>query len=249
MENLFSMNEKVCLVTGGSSGLGSYMAHGFLVAGASRVYITARSYEKLSAKADELSSLGKGECIPISGDLSSLEGISSLASEIKEREPYIDVLVNNAGLGLATSIDSLEAEDWDRVMDINARSPLFLTQALLPFLKKGKGCIINISDTLAPSGIKNFSLYSGAKSALEGITKSLAKELAPDIRVNAISPGAILWPEDEDLSEDQQKQRLTKVPLGRIGCPEDISSLAVFLSEAEYITGQVIKVDGGRSIN
>ena len=92
-------------------------------------------------------------------------------------------------------------------------------------------------------------MYSGAKSALEGITKSLAKELAPDIRVNAISPGAILWPEDEDLSEDQQKQRLAKVPLGRIGCPKDISSLAVFLSEAEYITGQVIKVDGGRSIN
>ena len=109
--------------------------------------------------------------------------------------------------------------------------------------------MINISDTLAPSGIKNFSLYSGAKSALEaGITKSLAKELAPKIRVNAISPGAILWPEDEDLTEEQQKERLTKVPLGRIGSPEDISSLALFLTTAEYITGQVIKVDGGRSV-
>ena len=96
MENLFSMDGKVCLVTGGSSGLGSYMAHGFLVAGAARVYITARSYEKLNAKADELSSLGAGECIPISGDLSSLEGINSLVSKIKETEPYIDVLVNNA---------------------------------------------------------------------------------------------------------------------------------------------------------
>ena len=89
----------------------------------------------------------------------------------------------------------------------------------------------------------------GSEMCIRDSTKSLAKELAPDIRVNAISPGAILWPEDEDLSEDQQKQRLAKVPLGRIGCPEDISSLAVFLSEAEYITGQVIKVDGGRSIN
>ena len=125
---------------------------------------------------------------------------------------------------------------------------MFLTKVLLPFLRNGKGSVINISDTLAPSGIKNFSLYSGAKSALEGITKSLARELAPEIRVNAISPGAILWPEDEDLSEEQQKERLKKVPLGRIGSPEDISSLAVFLSNAEYITGQVIKVDGGRSI-
>ena len=139
-------------------------------------------------------------------------------------------------------------KEWNNLLATNATVPLFLTQALLPFLKKGKGCVINISDTLAPSGIKNFSLYSGAKSALEGITKSLAKELAPEITVNAIAPGAILWPEDEDLSDADQKVRLTKVPLGRIGCPEDISSVAVFLSSAEYITGQVIKVDGGRSV-
>ena len=170
------------------------------------------------------------------------QGLSEITDELS-------VLINNASSFYPTPIDEASMDEWNNLMATNATTPLFLTQALLPFLKKGKGCIINISDTLAPSGIKNFSLYSGAKSALEGITKSLAKELAPDIRVNAISPGAILWPEDEDLSEDQQKQRLTKVPLGRIGCPEDISSLAVFLSEAEYITGQVIKVDGGRSIN
>ena len=133
-------------------------------------------------------------------------------------------------------------KEWNNLLATNTTVPLFLTQALLPFLKKGKGCVINISDTLAPSGIKNFSLYSGAKSALEGITKSLAKELAPEIRVNAIAPGAILWPEDEDLSDADQKVRLTKVPLGRIGCPKDISSVAVFLSSAEYITGQVIKL-------
>ena len=170
------------------------------------------------------------------------QGLSELTDELS-------VLINNASSFYPTPIEDASMDEWNNLMATNATTPLFLIQALLPFLKKGKGCIINISDTLAPSGIKKFSLYSGAKSALEGITKSLAKELAPDIRVNAISPGAILWPEDEDLSEDQQKQRLAKVPLGRIGCPEDISSLAVFLSEAEYITGQVIKVDGGRSIN
>jgi len=159
------------------------------------------------------------------------------------------VLVNNASSFYPTPIKEASVNEWNNLMATNATIPLFLTQALLPFLRKGKGCVINISDTLAPSGIKNFSLYSGAKSALEGITKSLAKELAPEIRVNAISPGAILWPEDEDLSEEQQKIRLSRVPLGRIGNPRDISSVAVFLSDAKYITGQVIKVDGGRSIN
>ena len=166
-------------------------------------------------------------------------------SEITDQ---LAVLINNASSFYPTPIENASMNDWNDLMATNATTPLFLVQALLPFLKKGKGCVINISDTLAPSGIKNFSLYAGAKSALEGITKSLAKELAPEIRVNAISPGAILWPEDEDLTEDQQKERLTKVPLGRIGSPEDISSLAVFLANAEYITGQVIKVDGGRSI-
>ena len=157
-------------------------------------------------------------------------------------------LVNNASSFYPTPIEQASQNEWDDLLATNATTPLFLTQALLPFLKKGKGCVINISDTLAPNGIKNFSLYSGAKSALEGITKSLAKELAPDIRVNAISPGAILWPEDEDLTEEQQKERLSKVPLGRIGSPKDISSVAVFLTSAKYITGQVIKVDGGRSV-
>ena len=179
-------------------------------------------------------------------DESSIKKLTQGLSEITDE---LSVLINNASSFYPTPIEDASMDEWNNLMATNATTPLFLTQALLPFLKKGKGCIINISDTLAPCGIKNFSLYSGAKSALEGITKSLAKELAPDIRVNAISPGAILWPEDEDLSEDQQKQRLAKVPLGRIGCPKDISSLAVFLSEAEYITGQVIKVDGGRSIN
>ena len=198
---------------------------------------------------ENLNGIRKDSCFTLQADFDDESSIKKLTQGLSEITDELSVLINNASSFYPTPIEDASMDEWNNLMATNATAPLFLTQALLPFLKKGKGCIINISDTLAPSGIKNFSLYSGAKSALEGITKSLAKELAPDIRVNAISPGAILWPEDEDLSEDQQKQRLTKVPLGRIGCPEDISSLAVFLSEAEYITGQVIKVDGGRSIN
>ena len=210
-------------------------------------------YNSSESEANEikktLNKIRKDSCFTIQANFDDKSSIKKLTQGLSEITDELSVLINNASSFYPTPIDDASMDEWNNLMATNATTPLFLTQALLPFLKKGKGCIINISDTLAPSGIKNFSLYSGAKSALEGITKSLAKELAPDIRVNAISPGAILWPEDEDLSEDQQKQRLTKVPLGRIGCPEDISSLAVFLSEAEYITGQVIKVDGGRSIN
>ena len=210
-------------------------------------------YNSSESEADEikktLNKIRKDSCFTLQADFDDESSIKKLTQGLSEITDELSVLINNASSFYPTPIEDASMDEWNNLMATNATTPLFLTQALLPFLKKGKGCIINISDTLAPSGIKNFSLYSGAKSALEGITKSLAKELAPDIRVNAISPGAILWPEDEDLSEDQQKQRLAKVPLGRIGCPEDISSLAVFLSEAEYITGQVIKVDGGRSIN
>ena len=197
---------------------------------------------------ESLNSIRKDSCFVIQADFNDKSSIERLAKGVAEITDELGVLINNASSFYPTPIEQASQNEWDDLMATNATTPLFLTQALLPFLKKAKGCVINISDTLAPSGIKNFSLYSGAKSALEGITKSLAKELAPDIRVNAISPGAILWPEDEDLTEEQQKERLSKVPLGRIGSPEDISSVAVFLTDAKYITGQVIKVDGGRSV-
>ena len=129
IETLFSMSGKVCLVTGGSSGLGSYMAQGFLEAGAARVYITARSAENLKEKAIELSQIADGECLSLAGDLATLEGVEALSTEIHEREQHIDVLVNNAGIGTGAYIDDLKAADWDRTMDLNLRSPLFLTQA------------------------------------------------------------------------------------------------------------------------
>ena len=124
--------------------------------------------------------------------------------------------------------------------DTNATTPLFLTQALLRHLKKGEGCVINISDSLVKNGIKDYSLYSAAKSALEGITKSLAKELAPEVRVNGIAPGAILWPDDKDLSDQEKQSILEKVAIGRIGKPEDIASSIFFLTQSKYITGQII---------
>ena len=243
------MKQKFIFLTGGAKRIGKTTCKHFHNEGFNIIFHYNSSESDANEIKKTLNKIRKDSCFTLQADFDDESSIKKLTQGLSEITDELSVLINNASSFYPTPIEDASMDEWNNLMATNATTPLFLTQALLPFLKKGKGCIINISDTLAPSGIKNFSLYSGAKSALEGITKSLAKELAPDIRVNAISPGAILWPEDEDLSDDQQKQRLTKVPLGRIGCPEDISSLAVFLSEAEYITGQVIKVDGGRSIN
>ena len=243
------MKQKFIFLTGGAKRIGKTTCKHFHNEGFNIIFHYNSSKSEANEIKKNLNEIRKDSCFTLQADFDDESSIKKLSQGLSEITDELSVLINNASSFYPTPIEDASMDEWNNLMATNATTPLFLTQALLPFLKKGKGCIINISDTLAPSGIKNFSLYSGAKSALEGITKSLAKELAPDIRVNAISPGAILWPEDEDLSEDQQKQRLVKVPLGRIGCPEDISSLAVFLSEAEYITGQVIKVDGGRSIN
>ena len=243
------MKQKFIFLTGGAKRIGKTTCKHFHNEGFNIIFHYNSSELDANEIKKTLNEIRKDSCFTLQAVFDDESSIKKLTQGLSEITDELSVLINNASSFYPTPIENASMDEWNNLMATNATTPLFLTQALLPFLKKGKGCIINISDTLAPSGIKNFSLYSGAKSALEGITKSLAKELAPDIRVNAISPGAILWPEDEDLSDDQQKQRLTKVPLGRIGCPEDISSLAVFLSEAEYITGQVIKVDGGRSIN
>ena len=243
------MKQKFIFLTGGAKRIGKTTCKHFHNEGFNIIFHYNSSESDANEIKKTLNKIRKDSCFTLQADFDDESSINKLTQGLSEITDELSVLINNASSFYPTPIEDASMDEWNNLMATNATTPLFLTQALLPFLKKGKGCIINISDTLAPSGIKNFSLYSDAKSALEGITKSLAKELAPDIRVNAISPGAILWPEDEDLSDDQQKQRLAKVPLGRIGCPKDISSLAVFLSEAEYITGQVIKVDGGRSIN
>jgi len=242
------MTSKFIFLTGGAKRIGKTTCKHFHDEGFNIIFHYNTSNKEANEIKESLNYIRKDSCFVIQADFNDKSSIERLAKGVAEITDELAVLINNASSFYPTPIEQASQNEWDDLMATNATTPLFLTQALLPFLKKAKGCVINISDTLAPSGIKNFSLYSGAKSALEGITKSLAKELAPDIRVNAISPGAILWPEDEDLTEEQQKERLSKVPLGRIGSPEDISSVAVFLTDAKYITGQVIKVDGGRSV-
>jgi len=155
LKSLFSMKDNICVITGGSRGLGYYMAQGFLEAGAARVYITARKAAACMEAAEELSQFG--ECIALPGDISSLDGIQELAATLGEREESLDVLVNNAGAGWGASLEEFPEKGWDKVMDLNVKTPFFLTQALLPLLKQDKSpnrtaCVINIGSIAGGQG-------------------------------------------------------------------------------------------------
>jgi NAD(P)-dependent dehydrogenase (short-subunit alcohol dehydrogenase family) len=194
IESLFSMQDKICVVTGGSRGLGAFMAQGFLEAGAKRVYITARKAEACITAAKELSQYG--ECIAIPSDIATSAGLQTLVTELMSREQHIDVLVNNAGTGWGAPFGQFPEKGWDKTMDINAKSPFFLTQALAPLLKKNAtadntSSIINIGSIagIVGNALDNFS-YAISKTAIHQLTRVLSTELASDhIRVNAIAPG------------------------------------------------------------
>tara|TARA_X000000950_G_scaffold235876_1_gene286452 strand:+ start:7677 stop:8468 length:792 start_codon:yes stop_codon:yes gene_type:complete len=260
IESLFSMSGKVCVITGGSTGLGSYMAQGFLEAGAARVYITARSAEKLEAKAAQLSAIAGGECVPVVGDLATLEGVAALSAALREREQYIDVLVNNAGLGTGGPFAQMSAHDWDRTMDINLRSPLFLTQALLDLLKEratvdAPSSVIFISSVAASEIYGHVMAYSTSKKAVEHLTPQIALSLADDhVRVNAIAPGRFYsemtrgaW---QDPEAESYQAELQRIPAHRYGDMQDIAGVAIMLCSraGAYFTGEVLNVDGGHRL-
>ncbi len=257
IESLFSMQNKICVVTGGSRGLGAFMAQGFLEAGAKRVYITARKAEACITAAIELSQYG--ECIAIPSDIATSEGLQTLVTELMSREQHIDVLVNNAGTGWGAPFGQFPEKGWDKTMDINAKSPFFLTQALAPLLKKNAtadntSSIINIGSIagIVGNALDNFS-YAISKTAIHQLTRVLSTELASDhIRVNAIAPGRFYSKMTEFLSNDQAAfdAELQSIPMRRWGEASDIAGVAIMLSSkaGAFITGQIIPVDGGTSV-
>ena len=241
------MREKTVFITGGAKRIGASMANYFH----ERNYKVVFHYNKSEKEAENLSrELNEKEadsCFTIQSDFSSQESIESTVNEFYKVSKEINVLINNASSFYPTPIQNATEEQWNDLLDTNITTPLFLIKGFKEGLKRTKGSVINISDSLAPRGIKNFSLYSSAKGALETLTKSLAKELAPEVRINAVAPGIILWPENGEIDEEQQKNILKNVDLGRAGNPMDISSAVYFLTGANYITGQTLRVDGGRS--
>ena len=185
----------------------------------------------------------------IQGDLNDEKIYDTLIDQAYQCWGRLDVLVNNASSFFPTPIGSITTENWDNLVNSNMKAPLFLSQAATPYLKKTHGCIINMIDVHGQRPMKEHPVYCAAKAGLAMLTMSLAKELGPEIRVNGVAPGAILWPEN-DMNEKTKNIILERTSLKRPGQPLDIAKTILFLvRDADYITGQIIAVDGGRSIN
>ena len=184
----------------------------------------------------------------VQGNLDKEEDIKKILNDIDGIFPSLDLLVNNASTFYPTPIEEISENHWEKLIGSNLKGPLFLIQGLKDRLKASNGSIINITDTNLSKGVPNYSIYSAAKAGLEAITKGLARELAPEIKVNAIAPGAMLEPPDVTWTEDQKDKIIESIPLNRMGSEQDIAEAVKFLAHSEYITGQIIKVDGGRSL-
>jgi NAD(P)-dependent dehydrogenase (short-subunit alcohol dehydrogenase family) len=257
VNDLFSMQGKVCLVTGGSRGLGHHMAQGLLEAGAARVYLTGRNAEACTRAATELRKYGECEALP--GDLATNADVARLVETLTQREPHLDVLVNNAGTGWGAPYGEFPEQGWDKVMNLNVKSLFFLTQALTPLLAmraspQRTSAVINIGSVagIIGRGLDSFS-YAASKAAVHQLTRVLATELAhKHIRVNALAPGRFYSKMTEYLSRDHAafEEEVQTIPLKRWGTAPDITGVALMLASqaGAFITGQVIAVDGGTSL-
>lgn len=242
---------KVALVTGSAQRVGAAIIKELHNRGW-RVIIHYRHSEQAALTlAEHLNSQRADSALTIQLDLQQPLAAQQLAAQALSLTGRIDALINNASTFYPTPIGAASLDAWDDLFASNARAPFFLSQALAPALKQHHGCIVNIVDIHASRPFKQHTVYCMAKAALAMMTMSLAKELAPDIRVNGVAPGAILWPEDNTpsaIASTTQQQILASVPLARSGSPEDIARTVAFLIEdAPYITGQIIAVDGGRT--
>src|SRR5476649_1170543 len=252
-KDLFSLQGRVALVTGGSRGIGKMIAAGFLAQGAARVYITARKAGPCEATAKELTAAYGGECIALPIDISTMAGIEMLAGEIIKLEPKLDILVNNAGAAWGAEFDEFPESGWDKVMDLNVKSLFFLTKALHNPLRAAASHerpakVINIAsiDGIFVNPGETYS-YAASKAAVIHLTRRMAARLIRDhIVVTAIAPG----PFASDMNRaarDNADQVATRVPSGRIGTDEDMAGAAIYLASraGDYVVGATIAVDGG----
>ncbi len=241
---------KVALVTGGAQRIGARLCRVLHEAGYDIALHYRSSADAAGALAAELNGLRDGSVTCFQAALGDRSAGEELATAVIEHFGRVDLLVNNASTFYPTPIGSVGEEDWDTIIGSNLKGPFFLCQALADCLRDNRGNIINMIDIHGERPLADHSLYSTAKAGLAMLTKSLARELAPDVRVNGISPGVILWPKSDDPEDDERRERqLKRVPLGSKGDPQDIAEAVLFLAErAPYVTGQIIAVDGGRSL-
>ncbi|MEE4384588.1 MAG: pteridine reductase [Pseudomonadales bacterium] len=237
----------VALVTGGARRVGAAIVRALHGAGHDVAVHHRHSAEAARALVDALCAERPGSAFALAADLAEADGPEVLAEALLAARGRCDVLVNNASAFFETPVGTFDAAAWDALLGSNLRGPLFLAQALAPALREARGAIVNLVDVHAWRPLPGYPVYATAKAGLLMATRSLALELAPRVRVNAVAPGAILWPEGEDW-KTRREALLARVPLGRTGRPEDVADAVCFLARAPYVTGQVLAVDGGLSI-
>ena len=254
IQKLFSLQDRVALITGGSRGIGRMIAEGYIAAGV-KLYISSRKAAQCDATAAELRALG-GDVTSLPIDVSTVAGCKALAAEIAKREKKLDILVNNAGAAWLAPIDEFPESGWDKVVDLNLKSPFFLTQALLPLLraaasKDQPAKVINIAsiDGLSVNMQETYP-YAASKAGLIHLTRRMALRLTDDnIICNAVAPGP--FPSDMNtIARDQADAVAARTPSGRVGIAEDMAGVAIFLASkaGDYVVGDTIAVDGGNSI-
>ena len=235
------------LITGAGRRIGAAIAEGLHAAGTDVIVHYYKSGDDAESLVSTLNDARADSALAVQGNLRDSAALTRMIADITTKTGRLDILVNNASSFYPTPLGSITEAQWDDLLGVNLKVPLFLCQAALPHLQASKGVIVNIVDVHSQRPLKNHPLYGAAKSGLAMLTRSLAKDLGPDIRVNGVSPGAILWPEF-GMSECVQQNIIGKTALKRAGKPEDIAAAVLFLvRDAPYVTGQILAVDGGRS--
>jgi pteridine reductase len=238
---------KVALVTGGAKRIGRGISEFLHQQGLFVAIHCHTATDEAQTLVNALNIKRENSCMMVQADLKNLNDYPKIINAVVEKWGRLDILINNASAFYATPFKTAALEDFDDLFTINLKAPFFLIQAASTALQKYSGCVINITDIHAQKPLKFYSLYCMTKASLKMLTETLSRELAPKIRVNAVAPGSILWP--QNLNTEQKTRILEKVPLKRQGKPIDIAKTVWFLIESDYITGQTIMVDGGRLLD
>ncbi len=246
-----TINGKVVLITGGAKRVGAAICRELHTQGAQLMIHYNTSTTEARALQAELNLLRANSVAIIQGDLLNIAALPNLVSETVKHFGKLDVLINNASSYYPTEMGQINEDNWQDLMGSNLKAPVFLTQAAAPELRKNHGCIVNITDMHVERPKKGYIVYSVAKAGLVTLTKSLAHELSPEVRVNAVAPGPVQWPESNPQFDEVYRQRvISQTLLKRVGEAEDVAKTVKFLIyDAPFITGHVLAVDGGRSLN
>jgi len=240
-------SRRVALVTGAARRIGAVIARRLHAAGYDVALHARRSRAELAALIEELERTRASSTLALEADLGDAGVLPDLVNASVARFGRLDALVNNAAAFYPTPVGTATTAQWDELLGTNARAPFFLAQAAAPHLAATNGAIVNIVDIYAEQPLAGHAIYSMSKAALAAMTKALARDLAPDVRVNGVAPGAILWP-DAGKNEAAQQALIERTPLKRTGSPDDIAGAVLWFLDASFVTGEIVRVDGGRHL-